>query len=200
MVWAPPYVPVAGDDGLAAYVRTPATDPFLATLGPAAARAVDTFTNRQFGQLTVPATFTYDAHRASSLPDGSWVLEVDDVQDITGATVTVDGSPVLPGTDGYRWWPRNAAAKGQPYTALQFADRPCGDVDVFAKFGWSAVPDAVPSAVRLQTNRWFVRRESPYGVAGAVDAGTGIQLIGVLDPDVRTLLSVAGLVRARMPR
>jgi hypothetical protein len=201
MVWAPDdYVPIEGDDGLAAYVRTSVDDPFLVSLQPAAARAVDDFCNRQFGQLAAPATFTYEARKAARLADGTWVLPVDDVQDITAATVTVDGVAVAAGAAGYRWWELNAVAKGYPYTALRFAERPYGDVELFAKFGWTAVPAAVPAAVRFQVNRWFVRRESPYGVAGSPEAGSEVRLGARLDPDTRTILAGGRVVRARMPR
>jgi hypothetical protein len=198
--WAPEYVPIAGEDGLAAYCRTSADDPFLVSIGPAAARAVDDFCRRQFGQLAAPATFTYDAHNAARLADGTWVLEVDDVQDITAATVTVDGTVVAAGIDGYRWWESNAVVKGYPYTALRFAERPCGTVEMFARAGWSAVPDSVPAAVRLQAHRWFIRRESPYGIAGSPTEGNAVRLGARLDPDARVILAGGGVIRARMPR
>jgi len=200
MPWAPDYVAIGGDDGLAAYVRTAADDPFLESLGPAAARAVDAYCNRQFGQLPAPATFTYEARNAARLADGTWVLPVDDVQDITAATVTVDGTVVAAGVTGYRWWELNAVAKGYPYTALRFAERPYGDVALFARFGWTSYPAAVPAAVRFQVNRWFVRRESPYGVAGSPDQGSDTRLSARLDPDTRAILAGGRIVRARAPR
>jgi hypothetical protein len=200
MAWAPDYVPIAGTSGLAAYVRTDETDPFLIALGPAASRAVDAFCNRQFGQLAAPANFTYEGRNAVYLADGTWLLEVDDVQDITAATVTVDGTVVAAGVTGYRWWENNALAKGYPYTALRFADQPTGDVVLSARAGWSSVPAAVIAAVRFQVNRWFVRRESPYGVAGSPDAGTEVRLGARLDPDTRTILAGGRVVRSRRPR
>lgn len=201
MPWAPDqYVEITGDDGLAAFCRKPADDSFLPALGTAAARAVDDYCNRQFGQLAAAATFTYDGHNAVRLRDGTWVLPVDDVQDITAATVTVDGAVVAAGLDGYRWWETDAIAKGYPYTAVRFAEQPCGDVEVFAKFGWLAFPAAVIGAVRFQTNRWCIRQESPYGVAGSPDAGTEVRLSARLDPDTRTILAGGRVVRAKRPR
>jgi hypothetical protein len=125
---------------------------------------------------------------------------VDDVQDITAAAVTVDGVTVAAGASGYRWWELNAVAKGSPYTALRFAERPYGEVGLSAKFGWTSVPASVPAAVRFQVNRWFIRRESPYGVAGSPDAGTEVRLGARLDPDTRTILAGGRVVRARLPR
>lgn len=197
MPWEPSYV---DDAELADFVRTASDDPYIPGYGTAASRAVDDFCNRQFGQMDAAATLTYEAVNAAQLPSGRWLLLVHDVQDLTGVTVTVDGTAVAAGVDGYQWWERNAAAFSRPYTGITLRDRPCGDVDVFAKFGWSAMPAAVPSAVRLQVNRWHIRRESPYGTAGSPSEGTEIRLSARLDPDVRAILSGAGIIRARMPR
>jgi len=200
MPWAPDYVPVEGEEGLAAFVRAPETDPFLPAYGTAAARAVDDYCGRQFGQLAVPGTFTYEGRHAVQLDDGTWVLPVDDVQDITAAVVTVDGTVVAAGVDGYRWWERDAVVKGYPYTALRFADRPCGDVELLARFGWVAFPAAVVGAVRFQVNRWHIRRESPYGIAGSPSSGSEMRLGAQLDPDTKKILAGGRVVRARRPR
>src|SRR6185312_3092299 len=106
-------------------------------------------------------------HDAVQLRDGTWLLPVDDVQDITGAGLTVDGAIIAAGVTGYSWWPGNAVAFGKAYTGLQLAQRPAGPVVLNVRFGWSAVPAQVPAAVRLQVNRWHTRRESPYGIAGS---------------------------------
>lgn len=202
MAWAPDYVPVgtAGSGGLVDFCQADPADPFLATYATASSRAVDDFCNRQFGQLAAPAAFTYEGRRAARLRDGTWLLPVDDVQDITAATVTVAGVTVAAGVTGYRWWETNAVAKGSPFTALRFADYPDGDVVLTAKFGWTAYPAAVIGAVRFQVNRWYVRRESPFGVAGSPDAGSEFRLSARLDPDTRTILAGGRVVRARMPR
>lgn len=197
MPWAPDYVDEAD---LVDFVRTASDNPYVGTYGTAAARSIDDFCNRQFGKLDTPATFTYDACAAAQLENGRWLLSVDDVQDLTGVTVTVDGTVVAAGVDGYQWWERNALAKGYPHTGITLAARPTGDVDVLAPFGWSAVPAAVPGAVWLQVNRWHIRRESPYGTAGSPSEGSEIRLSARLDPDVRAILAGGRLIRARMPR
>lgn len=197
MSWKPDYVTAAA---LATYVRAAADDAYVGELGTAAARAVDAFCNRQFGKLEAPETWTYDPYRAARLMDGTWLLPIDDVQDPTGLVVTVDGTAVAVGADGYRLWPRNATAQGHPYTALRLTDRPLGDVDVTATFGWNAVPAAVISAVRFQVNRWYVRRDSPYGTAGSPAEGTEIRLGAVLDPDTRAILAGGRVVRKQLPR
>jgi hypothetical protein len=200
MPWAPDYVPVDGEEGLAAFVRAPADDPFLPAYGTAAARAVDDYCGRQFGQLDDPATLTYDGYNAVQLQDGSWVLPVDDVQDLTAVTVTVDGTAIAAGVDGYRWWEPDAIVKGYPHTALRLADQPCGEVEVFARFGWLAYPASVVGAVRFQVNRWHIRRESPYGIAGSPSSGSEMRLGANLDPDTKKILAGGRVVRARRPR
>jgi hypothetical protein len=191
--WAPLYVPV---DTLEDFVRVNADNPYVATYGEAASRAVDGYCFRQFGQLPAVDTWTYASHRAAQLRDGRWLLMIDDVQDTAGMTVAVDGSAV---TD-FAMWERNAAGQGRPYIGITLATRPEGDVDVGARFGWNAVPAAASGATWLQVNRWNARRESPYGVAGSPTEGSEVRLSAVLDPDVRAILSGAKLIRKPMPQ
>lgn len=197
MPWAPDLYVDA--DELAEFVRVEQDNPYVGTYGTAAARAIDDVCNRQFGRLDVAGTFSYEPDRAALLDNGRWLVLVDDVPDIAGVTVTVDGSAVAAGVDGYQWWPRNEIAKGRPYTGITLADRPTGDVDVLARFGWLAIPAGAAAATWLQVNRWNVRRESPYGTAGSPSEGSEVRLSARLDPDVRAILS-GGLIRARMPR
>ncbi len=194
MPWAPDYVEVAD---LAAFVRTNADNPYVGTYGTAASRAIDDWCNRQFGRLDQAAAFTYRAARAFPV-EGRWLLEVDDIQDLSAVVVTVDGTTVTEGSSGWQAWEDNAIAKGYPHTALTFRDRPCGDVVVSTRFGWTAQPACVAAAVWLQVNRWNVRQESPYGVAGSVTDGSEMRLAAKLDPDVRVI--VGPVRRARMPQ
>ena len=196
MAWKPLYVPVAE---MADHVRLDAGDAYAIQITTAAARAVDGACGRQFGQLDTPAERVYEGARAVQLDDGRWLLPIDDVQVTTGLTVDVDGSVVAAGVDGYRLWPRNQAAEGKPYEALSLATRPVGDVLVVAQYGWSAVPDEVKVAAKLQGNRWAIRRESPYGIAGSATEGTAVNLTARLDPDARGVLAAAGLIRVVRP-
>jgi hypothetical protein len=197
MPWAPDYVDA---EVLADFVRVNTDNPYVATYGTAASRSVDTFCNRQFGQLDDAAAFTYQGWRAVRMPGNRWLLEVDDISDVTGLVVVVDGQTIAAGETGYQLWEPNAVAKGDVYTAITLADRPCGDVEVTAAFGRAATPAGVTGAVWLQVNRWNIRRESPYGTAGSPSEGSEVKLGAVLDPDVRTMLAGGNLVRARMPR
>lgn len=196
MTWEPDYVDV---DELEDFVRVNAGNPYVATYGTAAARAVDGFCNRQFGRFETAVAFTYPSDRAVPLRGGRWLLATDDIPD-TPTTVTVDGVSSALGADGWQLWPPNNQGKGRPATGITFADRPTGDVVVTDRFGWLAVPASVTGSVWLQVNRWNIRRESPYGTAGEPSEGSEVRLTAVLDPDVRTMLAGVGIVRKRMPR
>jgi hypothetical protein len=192
--WAPSYV---DDEALADFCNVNDDNPYIGTYGDAACRAVDSYCNRQFGQLSSAETWTYDGYRAARMPTGKYLVMIDDVQDTSGMTVTVDGTEV----DDWQLWERNAAGQGRPYTGILLASAPGSvDVAVHARFGWNAVPPAVPGAVWLQVNRWNARRQSPYGVAGSPSEGSEVRLSAVLDPDVRVILAGGRLVRKRMPQ
>jgi len=68
-------------------------------------------------------------------------------------------------------------------TALGRSDR----VQIVAKWGWPAVPDAVAYACRLKAARLVSRKDSPQGVAGFGDFGP-VRLTSREDPDVVLLL------------
>lgn len=193
MAWKPDYITGVQ---LAAYVRAAADDAYVAGLATAASRAVDGACHRQFGQLAEPAVRYYPRAGVVYLPNRCrWLVRTEDFQDTTDMVVEVDGQAVAAGVDGYQLWPRNAAADGVPYTGITLATAPAGDVDATVRWGWSAVPAAVVQACYLQGNRWHVRRASPYGTAGSTQDGSTTSLTARLDPDVRGMLSAAGLIR-----
>lgn len=189
-MWAPDYV---DPDGLKNYQRIDDTidDDEIAGACTAASRAIDNATGRQFGQLDAAETWTYGPEVARVWrPDLQlYVIDIDDVQDTTG--LTVDG--VAYAGSGAVLLPRNAPRKGRPYTQLGFTSCPSGDVDVHARFGWSAFPAGVVMAAKLQGNRFANRRDSPYGVAGSPQQGTELRLLARLDPDVA--VNLKGLSR-----
>jgi hypothetical protein len=163
-----------------------------------ASRAIDRRCNRQFGQLAAPATRVYRRTPFYDPTTGFWTLEIDDVQDLTGMTI----NGVAYASSGATLLPDNAPADGKPWTALGFVTWPYPSYPgqpisnaVVARWGWSAVPAQVPTAGRLQLNRWNARRDSPLGVAGSPDQGSELRLLAKLDPDVATTL--AGLSRRR---
>ncbi|MFJ8687193.1 hypothetical protein [Micromonospora wenchangensis] len=192
MPWKPDYLTA---EDAAEFVRLPggslADEAELATWCTAASRAIDTKCNRQFGRVDTPVARTYRRPAAYDVVSGLWLLEVDDVQDVTG--LLVDGMPYADA--GVTLLPDNAAADGRPYERIGFEIYRVGPVVVTAVWGWSAVPAQVVGACKLQVSRWAARRDSPFGVAGSPSDGSELRLLARLDPDVSTTL--AGLSRRR---
>ena len=88
--------------------------------------------------------------------------------------------------------PINNPRRGWPYTRLLaigayiFPFNLPQSVRVKAVWGWSSVPHEIQMACKLQASRLFVRRQSPFGVAGTPELGT-VRLGSRLDPDVELL-------------
>lgn len=175
-------------------------DTAVATAITAASRAIDLQAARQFGLDPAPATryYTYDG----ACIEGRPAVEIDDLMTSGGLVVSLDtgtegtytGSVVL-GTD-YDLWPRNAAADLRPWTHIVLRRAPAfffpywpGAVRVEASFGWSSVPMIVEQACLIQAARFFVRRDSTYGVAGDPSQGSQVRLFSKLDPDVALMVS-----------
>jgi hypothetical protein len=188
--WAPDYLTA---EQAADFVRStnPVDEAELETWCTAASRAIDKKTNRQFGRVDAPASRTYRRPAVWSSALDLWLVEVDDVQDVTG--MTVNGAALA--DSGAVLLPDDAAEKGKPYERLGFVDYPSMPLIGVAPWGWSAVPAQVVGACKLQVSRWAARRDSPYGVAGSPSDGSQTRLLARLDPDVSTTL--AGLSRRR---
>lgn len=56
----------------------------------------------------------------------------------------------------------------------------------------SPVPPMIKLACEIQAERWFKRRESPFGVLGSEEFGNYTRLQAALDPDVQMMLSGHG--------
>lgn len=195
MAWAPDYVTTTE---LASFIRIPDTadDAVLARSISAASRAVDRTCNRQFGQTAAVEeryyTPVWDRKR------WRWIAEIDDVMTSTGLLVDFDESKdetfsLSIASSDYVLRPRNAAAKSRPWTELLFS----GDVTlscyedglrVTARYGWTAVPEAVKEATLLQASRLVMRRDAPFGVAGSSDGQGELRLLNKVDPDVEVVL------------
>lgn len=193
MPWAPDYLTA---EKAADFIRLSATPSVpdaeeLATWCTAASRAIDKRCNRQFGQVDSLTSRTYRRPPVWSRTLRLWVVQVDDVQDVTG--MTVNGVPVA--DSGAVLLPDGAAEKGRPYERLGFTDYPSTPLVSAARWGWTAFPAGVVGASKLQVSRWAARRDSPYGVAGSPSTGSELRLLDRLDPDVHT--SLAGLARRR---
>lgn len=187
MTWAPDYCSV---DALSSYrgIDDTVDEAELALSVTAASRAVDQETGRQFGSVAAEER-VYTAR-----PDyerGYWVVDIDDVMDATGMTVTIDGDTVAT----YQLEPRNAPQKGRPWTRIVFTSdsehkpsRGDHEVAVVAPWGWTEFPGTVVEATKLQANRWATRRDAPFGVAGSPDVGSEVRLLAKVDPDVAVAL------------
>lgn len=196
MTWKPDYLTLAE---LKNYFRIPTGDTQddieLSGWITSASRAVDRrcsgVVDRQFGQEAGPVLRTYPA-AAYWVPDVClWVLDIDDLQDTTGFLV----NGVAYASSGATLLPLNAATDGRPYTQLGLASAPTDNTALTGRWGWTAFPAEVKSAVKLQCNRWNFRRDAPAGVAGSPDQGSEVRLLARLDPDVATVLN--GLRRRR---
>lgn len=157
-----------------------------------ASRMIDDYTGRFFykdGTVGTPATRYYT-------PSDYWILPTDDFVSIseiatddnfnrTYDTVwTVDDSMFEPVNNPSRGWPMSRILAVGAYV---FPWNLPQSVRVKGVFGWSSVPAEVNSAAQIQASRLFLRRQSPFGIAGSTDIGT-VRLAAKLDADVEALL------------
>lgn len=191
MAWKPDYVSV-GD--LRSYRRLgdAGDDVELALAVTSASRAIDEATDRQFGKTESVETRTYEAGWSERL--GLYIVEIDDVQTLTGLVVTVSGAAVTSGN--YRLYPRDADKRGQPWERLALRTvtpdplgSNLGEVTVAATFGWTAVPSTIKNATLLQASRLFADRNAPFGVAGSPDMGNELRLLAKVHPDVEVMVT-----------
>lgn len=100
--------------------------------------------------------------------------------------------------------PINNPRKGWPYNKLLavgayifIAGMP-QSLRVRGIWGWSAVPKEIQTACLIQSSRMFLRRQSPFGIAGSPELGT-VRLLAKLDADVEALIKplrrFAGMVK-----
>lgn len=182
MTWAPDYVTAAQ---LKNYLKIQHDDDdaFLANWATAVARNVDDFCGRQFGQIVADETRSYKPQWDRN--ECKTYLEIDDIQDITDfAIVDVNGEAV---TD-YALEPLNAIKKGSVYTRVLMPTYFNKNLVATGKWGWNAVPAAIPTATFIQASRLAARRNAPFGVAGSPADGSEIRLLAQLDPDFKTTL------------
>lgn len=163
-----------------------------------ASRSIDKACGRQFGKVdsAVARYYSFDRYYPVAL-DTIQIMSIDDVYAVTGFGVATDTQNNLTysttvDTDDYALWPLNALANGKPYTHLKLRSnssfpRYPDAIRVTALWGWTAVPAAVKEATLLQASRINVRRQSPYGISPAVEAGEQ-RLLSVLDPTVNEIL------------
>jgi len=160
-----------------------------------ASRQIDEYCQRFFyqeGTVGSPSTRYYTALNP-------WSLEIDDI--VTLTEVATDTGFDTPLQYDQVWnlssdimvEPVNNVKKGWPYTRLlavgeyvwpYFFPQTCRIKGVF---GFPEIPYEVELACKIQASRLFVRKQSPFGIAGSVELGT-VRLNSRLDPDVEMLL------------
>lgn len=188
-MWAPDYAEL---EAVKDYLRIDEADTdddvHISSAIAAASRAIDRHCRRQFGKVAMPELRTYTAG-----PRGyGAVVMVDDLMDLTGLVLQVNGADVA----ADRWWPRNAPQNGVPWTRVYLprgTSCRADSVEITASWGWESIPAAVAEAATLQASRIAKRRDSPFGVAGSPEIGSELRLLAKVDPDVAVML--AGYVR-----
>jgi hypothetical protein len=177
-----------------------ADDAAVAIAVTAASRAIDKACDRQFGLVDAAAARFYQYEGAHI--SGRWAVAIYDLMTTTSLTVELDQGQdgtyertLTYGTD-FDLWPANAAGDVKPWTHLVFRPQaaawPAGfyqELKVTASWGWTAVPTVVKQACLIQAARFFVRRDSQYGVAGSPEQGNELRLLDRLDPDVAVALT-----------
>lgn len=190
MAWKPDYI-TSAELKTELKITDSTDDAWIALVVTAASRAVDRHTRRQFGLLAAPletlCPVTYRGER------GRWVAIIPDLMTTVGLVIDAAGVAVA---DGYLLEPSDAALNGKPWERLALPygsvyTWPDGErtVAVTGLWGWSAVPPTVKTATLLQAQRFYVRRDSPYGVAGSPDMGNEMRLLSKVDPDVGVMLT-----------
>lgn len=166
-----------------------------------ASRAIDAYCQRRFWLDDTPVARTF-------IPDSLITVKLQtDIGSTTGLQVATD--PSGDGTFDIAWaasdfqlLPQNAAfefPEARPWDTLRAVgtktfpwlvntwltrlDR----VQVTARWGWPAVPDAVTQACLLKAARLYFRKDSPQGVAGYGDFGP-VRISAKDDADVVLLL------------
>lgn len=191
MTWKPDYLTLAAAK---AYLRiTDATDDAeLSGAISAVSRLIDRAAHRQFGLLAAPAARTYRRLPLYNPGTGMWEMEIDDLQ--TTAGLLVNG--VAYASSGAVLLPDEAPLENVPWTRVGFTTWPIPSFPgapvtnvLFGSWGWTAFPEAVPAAAKLQLNRLGFRRDAPQGVAGSPDQGSEIRMLAKLDPDAVKLIS-----------
>jgi hypothetical protein len=164
----------------------------------AATAAIDAYAGRQFDIDSTVVTRLYDCEYMD-------YAEVDDIATSTGLvvkTLNADGSvaETLTLNTDYYLAPYNAdkVEPVMPFTKIIMAIEKSGKVlptehrqglSVTAKFGFSAVPDAIEQATLIQASRFFQRKNSPMGFSGNPETGQpAVVFLSELDPDVKNLI------------
>ena len=158
-----------------------------------ASRMIDDYCQRGFyqeGTLATPVTKYYS-------PVNPWYLEIDDLiqpTEIRSRANQIGAFNTVWDLDtDIMYEPVNNSQLGRPVTrllAIQTYVWPYffpQTVEITGVWGFKEIPYEVEMACKIQASRLFVRKQSPFGIAGSVELGT-VRLTSRLDPDVEMLL------------
>jgi hypothetical protein len=175
-------------------IQDSADEPLLEAAIESASRAIDVYCDRRF--------YTDDTATARVYhPRDSYLVDTDDFYTTTGLVVA-SGTTGSYGTTWsstyYQLEPLNGLGAGGlsvPYFRIRAVGgwfpsshdgRPT--LQITAKWGWAAVPDAVYNACLLMAARLFRRRNTPEGFAAGESFGA-IRVSSKVDPDAAMLLN-----------
>mgnify|MGYP003146778697 CR=1 FL=1 len=172
-------------------ISSSAQDAFLNLAIDAAEASIDNLCGRYFTQDGATSARTYRAQ--------PYYLATSDISTATGLIVKTDTS--ADGSFDTTWAssdiqlePLNNLAQALParyvravgnYTFPVYGDGQVS-VEVTARWGWAAVPDAIKQAALILSSRLFNRKASPMGVIGVGDFGP--VRISRSDPDIAAML------------
>jgi len=166
-----------------------------------ASRMIDNYTQRFFykdGTVAAPVTRYYT-------PQDAYDLNIDDIVSVTSVATDNDLEflyTTVWATSDFVVEPINNPRKGWPFTrmiavgAYVWPFNISQSVKIVGVWGWSSVPQEIQLAAKIQASRLFIRRQSPFGIAGTPELGT-VRLSSRLDPDVETLLRPFRKVRGQ---
>lgn len=158
----------------------------------AASRMIDDYTGRFFyadGTTQAPVYRYYTPEDAYILPVDDFVsiaeIATDDNFNQTYQSVwTTADFLTEPVNNPRRGWPYSRILAVGSYVFPYFLPQA---VRVRGVWGYLAVPSEINMATLIQASRLFVRRQSPFGIAGTPDLGT-VRLAAKLDADVEALV------------
>lgn len=167
-------------------------DSMIESIVEAVSRLIDRYCRRRFYANGTDEKRYYTADRVCEL----WT---DDIASITTLKTddNADGTfeTTWTASTDYQTWPYNASVNGEPVMRLDvpawgsksFPTHAKG-VEIDGKFGYSSTtPPAIKRACIIQTVRLFKRRDAPFGITGAGEFGSVIEITD-FDPDVKILL------------
>ncbi len=190
---------------LKAYIGLSGTaqDNNIDTAIDSASRLIDTICGRKFYQddSVNAKVFTPKSSVYLDTPDISTttglVVKLDDNDDGTyETTLTINTDFIVEPTN-----PRIIQITGgttyyEPYNKITILDTRSSErfdptiknnVQITAKWGYSAIPQDIKTATLIQALRYFKRKDTPFNTYGDVNTGVS-ELFSRLDPDVQTIL------------